>query len=456
MSFHDRTRTITKGVAALEYFTNRSHACRLFASYLNDDPPHESILFFRGDGGNGKSLLLKFLRERYCKRIDARDWETVKAAEDEAFAALFGSSGSAEPVPSALLDFAPLPGGDESHQGAFAGLLKLRRELTGHGLHFPLFDFACLLRLQRTEGITQDSIRKLFPAEELNLVAAVVDLGLSAVGFTPVGALSTVVLGVLSKHFGAKPNEWFTMWMQQRGLDADQVEALRRMDPDRELVEVLPELFAEDLNAAMAVDGAPKRVVLFFDTHEAFWGDPDKQKLVHDRFFERDEWLRSLLKTLKLERGLAAVVAGRVPPQWARANEETRITNLDLQLVDSLSDAHAREYLERAVDVDAALRECLVEYARVGVNQIHPLYLGLCADIVRAAKAQEKTLTPDDFQSAERVADKGQELIRRLLSYVDGETDYAVRALSAARAFNQGIYRGPGRCKRLRGYNTEV
>ncbi len=95
--------------------------------------------------------------------------------------------------------------------------------------------------------------------------------------------------------------------------------------------------------------------------------------------------------------------------------------------------------------MDAALRECLLEYARVGVNQIHPLYLGVCADIVWRANKQHKTLTPDDFRSAERVVDKGQELINRLLSYVDVETDSAVRALSAARAFNRDIYLALGR-----------
>lgn len=64
-----KPKTITKGTAALEYFTDRYSACRFFAEYLNDDPPPDRILFFHGDGGNGKSLLLKFLCERYCKRI---------------------------------------------------------------------------------------------------------------------------------------------------------------------------------------------------------------------------------------------------------------------------------------------------------------------------------------------------------------------------------------------------
>ncbi len=50
--------TITEGWRALDLFTNRYEACRHFLSYVNDEPSRSSILYFHGDGGNGKSLLL--------------------------------------------------------------------------------------------------------------------------------------------------------------------------------------------------------------------------------------------------------------------------------------------------------------------------------------------------------------------------------------------------------------
>ena len=43
------------------------------------------------------------------------------------------------------------------------------------------------------------------------------------------------------------------------------------MDVQTELLEALSRLFAHDLNTMMAVPQAPHRLVLFFDTHEAFW-----------------------------------------------------------------------------------------------------------------------------------------------------------------------------------------
>lgn len=63
----------------LELFTDRYEFTKLFAEYLNDDPPRQKILYFHGDGGNGKSLLLKFLRIQCCKRFSRQKWQELKA-----------------------------------------------------------------------------------------------------------------------------------------------------------------------------------------------------------------------------------------------------------------------------------------------------------------------------------------------------------------------------------------
>src|SRR5215510_15856694 len=54
MPIRNKTGSITEPRRALQHFTNRKSAIRHFASYLNDDPATEKILFFHGDGGNGK------------------------------------------------------------------------------------------------------------------------------------------------------------------------------------------------------------------------------------------------------------------------------------------------------------------------------------------------------------------------------------------------------------------
>lgn len=65
-----RIESVTQEWRALQFFTDRYPLTRHFAAYLNDEPPRHTILFFYGDGGNRKSLLLRYLRERCCKRLD--------------------------------------------------------------------------------------------------------------------------------------------------------------------------------------------------------------------------------------------------------------------------------------------------------------------------------------------------------------------------------------------------
>jgi tetratricopeptide (TPR) repeat protein len=151
-----------------------------------------------------------------------------------------------------------------------------------------------------------------------------------------------------------------------------------------------------------------------------------------------------LLATLELKDGIVAVVAGRGLPRWADA-DKIMIPDkcLDTQLVGHLSETDATKFLERAGVADAAMRQCLIAYTRVAperVNEVHPLYLGLCFDVVRAASDQGTTLTPEDFRVTPHAENKGRELINRLLRYVDTEIDFSVRALSACRAFNREIY----------------
>ncbi len=416
---------------ALKLFTDRREAIRLFSEYLNDDPPRERVLFFYGDGGNGKTLLLNYLREHYCKRLSRENWEYVKAASDEEFCEHVEKAEGAEVVPSSLVDF----GGavkDYRPLDAFSALSTMRRALAGQGLRFPLFDFACVWYLHRTGNLTDEKRRSLFPPEETDLAAEIVN----AVGSTSWGTVAKVFLNIFSKH----SRDWFTLYRQRRQLDEERVQAIQRMDPEQELAARLPYLFAEDLNAAVALDDARRRVVLFFDTHEAFWGT-EKPNLSRDRFFYRDEWLRGLILTLNRAAGVIVALAGRDRPRWAEASK-VKISDelLDAQLIGHLSEADAALYLERAGVLDDEMQQALIACARVAPGQVHPFYLGLCVDIVAAAAKKGTPLAPKAFRSVPQAVDKENELVDRLLRYVDEEIHYAIRALSACRAFNRETY----------------
>jgi len=232
----------------------------------------------------------------------------------------------------------------------------------------------------------------------------------------------------------------FTVYRHRRKLDEAQVAAILQMDVQTELLEALPRLFAHDLNTMMAVPQAPHRLVLFFDTHEAFWGVRERESS-RDRFFQRDEWFRQLLGYLDLPQGIVVVVAGRDTPRWAQASRATiPNTFVDTQLVGPLSATDATTYLERAGIVEPAMRDQLVHYTQVAPDQSHPFYLGLCTDVVLASLTRGVPLTPQDFHTAPQLEARTAELLDRLLRYVDVHVESAVRALSACRAFDWEIY----------------
>jgi tetratricopeptide (TPR) repeat protein len=435
MSIAGRTgqgASITEGWRTLDLFTNRFNLIRIFTSYLNEYPSQERILFLYGEGGNGKSLLLKFFEEYCCKYIDARNWEWIKSKPEDEFIELIKNVSGAEDVPSALIDFNPNLGGDDSIKYPFSALLTLRRALVHPGLQFPQFDFACAWYLSSGGKLTDQQRQYLLLGEGTKLIAKLID----AISGTLYGAVATAVLNIYNQDLSHR----FNLFTRRRNLNAESFKGIQRLSPETTLITHLPCLFAEDLGTSMLLEGAPKKVVLFFDAHEAFWGI---ERMSEELFFRRDEWLRSLLAQLELSRGIIVVVAGQQRPRWSEASKPGTVIAdefIDLQHVGPLSEEHALQYLERAEIEDSAMRECLVAYAQVEPGQVHPLYLGLCADVVRAAQEKGETLTPEGFQSAKDTADKGTELMRRLLLYVDDDIAYPVRALSACRAFDKDLY----------------
>jgi tetratricopeptide (TPR) repeat protein len=452
--------SITELSQALTYFTDRHSLVWLFAQCLNADNPREDILFLYGDGGNGKTLLLDFLRTKCTKHFHARVWKDLQA---------LGEAGSLSevadkivqarvpqdclPIPTAHLDFGlRLSGGN--FLDPFYGLLKLRRDLAqpitqGYPLRFPLYDFACLWYLHKTGELTQEKVKKLFPADEVSFLLGIVDL------LNPIPAASLISTAMT---FGnGRLSEWFTFYKAKRGLTERQIldiEDIQTWDPERKLIYELPRLFAEDLNAGMTKEDAPKRVVLLFDNHEAFWGVQERT-LAGDLYFAKDEWLRHLLVKLNLESGIVAVVAGREVPPWENATDNhfpIPKEYINQQLVEHFTPADAESYLQRIrknpqedkafrhnLD-DRALRQSLIAVASDQQGLVHPFYLGLCVDVVRAANRRGESLTAQDFAEAKQVTDKTRELMNRLLKYIDEDTRDAVHALSACRAFDEALY----------------
>ncbi len=343
---------------ALGHFTDRHFFKQRFAEYLNSDPAKRTILFLHGAGGNGKSLLLKFLRR--CCYVGYQPHH--ERPPD-----------SAQPIPFAYVDFEMKPEGDNRPREPFYGPLFLRRELRVHGLRFPLYDFASIWYLRATGQLDNQRLNDLFRPEDLACCSEL--LGLFA-GREATDTLSAV-MGIIGTGAGPvaavftnlqqRLKPWVTYYASRRRLTRERLDEITRMDPRSTLVDELPRLLAEDLNDAIRESNLPGRLVLFFDGHESFWGAEGHS--VGARHYEQDRWLRCLLTNLQRSAGIVPVVAGRNRPHWpAVPDDEVRIPDADLDVLEvgNLLTEHAAEYLDKEQVADPTLREDILAYTAVG------------------------------------------------------------------------------------------
>ena len=298
----------------LQLFTDRHEFTRRFAFYLNEDPPREQILYFFGDGGNGKSLLLKHLEYHCCKRFSPQVWQQLRALPESKAAEVADFVRNAQaktytPIPAVRHDFGLIPIKEDKPQDRFYGLLMLRRNVAAatkkYKFKFPNYDFACFWYLLN-KGESNATLAQLFPDDVMELLTPVVE----TFAEFPVVAQAVAVLKGIDKLGGIKRA---MKLIQNRLVVSDEkADEIRRKDIDTELIDCLPKLFAGDLNAAMASRNKPDRLVMLFDTHEKMWDE--KRNSQGASFWYQDEWFRRLLRALDLKLGIVVAVAGRDCP----------------------------------------------------------------------------------------------------------------------------------------------
>ncbi len=435
----------------LQLFTDRHEFTRRFASYLNDDPPPAKILYFFGDGGNGKSLLLKHLQYHCCKRFSPQVWQQLRALPESQAAEVANFVRNAAPktytpIPVVRHDFGLIPIKEDKPQDRFYGLLMLRRNVAEaakkYKFKFPNYDFACFWYLLN-KGESDATLSQLFPDDVIQLVTPAIE----TFAEFPVVAQAVAVIKGIVKLSGIKGA--MKLIQQRLGVSDEKADEIRRKDIDTELIDCLPKLFAGDLNAAMASRNKPDRLVMLFDTHEKMWDAKRNSQGV--TFWYQDEWFRRLLRALDYKLGIVVAVAGRDCPvtqlRWPNAAKFPIPEDyIDAQLVWHLSPTDARDYLHK-VEIDKTdLADAVIKYASVYPDQswedlqVHPFYLGLCADVVLAERRRGIELLASDFARIPKLENKTAELTDRLLLYVDREVRSAVHSLSACRAFDEDLY----------------
>ena len=298
---------------SLELFFDRFEVIARFVALINEDPAPRRVLYLHGLGGNGKSLLLRYLAARCCVRLPPGEWERVRRLPDAELPAALAGVAKAARVPVARIDFGARPVGENRPQECFSALFMLKQQLAQYRIGTPRFDFAAVTYLHKLGFDLDRRLPELFPRGELAVALDLAD-----------ALLPVQVMQVGQSLFGAvdrRLDDVFTRRRVQRRLPKADAEEILSLAPEPDLIEQMPRLFAADLRGALGEKARHERVVLLFDTHEAFFGEAiaDPQALLHADLLMRDEWLRSLLGHLPLEAGVVAVVAGRTRPPWASA-----------------------------------------------------------------------------------------------------------------------------------------
>ncbi|NRQ32958.1 hypothetical protein HII36_14065 [Nonomuraea sp. NN258] len=213
-----------------------------------------------------------------------------------------------EQVPVARIDFGARPGGENRPQEAFSALFMIKRQLARYRITTPRFDFAAITYLHKLGFDIAHRVPELFPRRETGIALDLAD----AVMTLPVLRVGQQLFQLVNSRM----DEVFTRRRMQRRMPQEDAEQILTLVPEPDLLHELPRLFAKDLNDA-AEEHA--RIVLLFDTHEAFFGEAigDADSLIHADKLMRDEWLRCLLSHLDLGAGIVAILAGRTRPPWS-------------------------------------------------------------------------------------------------------------------------------------------
>ena len=417
--------------AGIRLFVDRHGPCRDFAARINVDPPRPSIQFFVGAGGNGKSTLLRTLRDLCCYRLTADQWAKVAGYDDAFFLEALRAAPGARKVPVAFLDLGAQPHGVNRPQEPLGALFMLKRQLAEYGIRTPCFDFAAVSYLQRSGAYTRDLIEELFPPAELAALGALIEIFVQM----PVFQVGTALYNWVDSRLDNLAQQR----RMRRRVPRETVEEVLSLPPEPDLMEALPRIFAGDIRTALTTGRKrPSRIVLLIDTYEAVAGDGQQSRFSG---VGGPRWIRSLLGNLPLRDGLVVVVAGRATPTWSQAlTEPIPEQYVQVDALGPLPDRFARSYLDQAGLDDGPLRDALLRYAAVEPGLVHPLLLGLATDLALTLRNPAQPLRPEEFTGSAELAARERELAARLLSRVTPDLEDAVAAVAAARSFDHQTF----------------
>jgi hypothetical protein len=357
--------------SALELFTNRADLIETFELNVErKQPESHRILVFYGDGGIGKSLLLRKLELLYRKRYPR---------------AIIGR-----------LDFA---GADTTPPD----VLLYRLRCSFPKLPFPSFTLAL------SEYGRRFHPEQLYGNDRKDLLGnAGPYVDVLAGGLEMLAQVSGVGLAITAMKAAAKAQQQLKDWIEQRaepwllcseGFSEEEMLAQLPLQWARDFRHALTSQLQETWDETITYSGPPPLIVL--DTYEPLWHGGMAHSGV--RRILREKWLMDLVTELP---EVLWLIAGRPRLSWEEIYDPDWKEICEQHLVGRLSDEDARHFLAmRGVNEPAIVEEIIGQAKGV------PFYL--------EAESQLFDLTPPFERRSETFGGTHQEVIERLLTYLD-------------------------------------
>ncbi|MFS0862103.1 tetratricopeptide repeat protein [Fredinandcohnia sp. 179-A 10B2 NHS] len=302
-----RPKRKRKGISRLkngkqDKYTGRQTELGIFTSTLESKEWDEyKILSYYGVGGIGKTELRK---------------EMMKKLESES------------EVEFTFIDFDTV-----ELQQVEKALVYLRTEIgKKYPVSFTLFDAAYIIYMDKTNNAITLNEKTLPFVEKGTWLADFVNIFAD----NTYVSIATKLISVISKRL-VQP------------LSKEDMDLIRDFESleVKELQELLPEIFAEDLERYL--ENSDFTFVIFIDTYEALW--TDKRMKAYDSVV--DEWIRNLVLELP---NVFWVVFGREPIDWERY-DETRDLDITHVPLGALSETETKELLEKHQIFDVAIQD---------------------------------------------------------------------------------------------------
>ena len=369
----------------LKFFVDRRSEITTILNFVNDiiNRDNKHLLYITGIGGIGKSTLLRYILWRYSREL-----------EDEAILTFYIDIADRIPITRHLF--------------------LLAQKLSQLGVSTDLFYYFYTVYMKCVEGVEPTEITG-FPDSFKNILEEIIKQFIPG----PLVEIGKLVGQAVQKLFGKRKR--VLNWLRENfGENYQEKIAWLIINRPKLLLQYMVRALAEDINNAIN-HGKINALLLLVDTAES---------LKHDDII-------TIVELFDCIKRILLIIAGREINK--KLITHSKIVKyrpiIEHHRLLAISEAAAREYLEKRGICDKNLQDVIIE--ETGAI---PQLLAVATELVNELQALGVSITPEIFKGeAETWREKLYEYIDRLLSHLKPNERELVIVSAIPRSFNKRI-----------------